>query len=126
VAAGSWLEWWTAERLVALAAVGQLVVLVAAARYSRRQVDEARELREAEARRREAEARPHVIIDLEPERPPFIYLVVTNVAGRWPAMCGSRSIRPSSPPRIRGGDSQSARSRCSPPASQRWHLVSVT
>jgi hypothetical protein len=31
------------------------------------------------ARRREAEARPHVIIDLEPERPPFIYLVVMNL-----------------------------------------------
>jgi hypothetical protein len=74
-----WLQWWTAERVVALVTAGQLVVLVLAARYARRHVDEARELREAEARRREAEARPHVIIDLEPERPPFIYLVVANL-----------------------------------------------
>jgi hypothetical protein len=63
----SWLEWWTAERVVALATMCQLVVLVAAALYARAQVQqvraqvqEARDLREAEARRREAEARPYV------------------------------------------------------------------
>jgi transcriptional regulator of nitric oxide reductase len=41
VAAG-WLEWWTAERVVALATTGQLLVLVAAALYARAQVQEAR------------------------------------------------------------------------------------
>lgn len=82
----SWLEWWTAERVVALATMGQLVVLVAAALYARAQVQqvraqvqEARDLREAEAQRREAEARPYVVMDFEPEVPPLLYLVVTNL-----------------------------------------------
>jgi hypothetical protein len=75
----SWLEWWTAERVVALATAGQLAVLLIAAWYARRQVAEARELRKAEARRREAEARPYVVVDFEPEVPPLLYLVVTNL-----------------------------------------------
>jgi hypothetical protein len=44
-------------------------------------VAEARELRKAEARRREAEARPYVVVDFEPEVPPLLHLVVTNL--RW-------------------------------------------
>jgi len=75
----SWLAWWTAERVVALATAGQLAVLLIAAWYARRQVAEARELRKAEARRRETEARPYVVVDFEPEVPPLLYLVVTNL-----------------------------------------------
>lgn len=71
VAAG-WLEWWTVERVVALATTGQLLVLVAAALYARAQVREARELRRDEAR-------PYVVVDLEPDRPPFMNLVVANL-----------------------------------------------
>jgi hypothetical protein len=88
----SGLEWWTAERVVALATMGQLVVLVAAALYARAQVQqvraqvqEARDLREAEARRREAEARPYVVMDFEPEVPPLLYLVVTNLGRTMPS-----------------------------------------
>jgi hypothetical protein len=71
IAAG-WLEWWTAERVVALATTGQLLVLVAAALYARAQVREARELRKDEAR-------PYVVVDFEPDRPPFMNLVVANL-----------------------------------------------
>jgi len=39
------LEWWSADRLVA-AAVGQLIILIAAALFARAQVREARVLRE--------------------------------------------------------------------------------
>ena len=74
------LEWLSAERLVAAAAVGQLAVLVFAARYARNQVAEARRLREAGQRLQEAEARPYVVVDFElGDRPPFINLVVTNL-----------------------------------------------
>jgi hypothetical protein len=79
VAAVEWLEWWTAERIIALSTAGQLLVLVVAALYARAQVREARELRKAEARRREAEARPYVVVDFEPEVPPLLYLVVSNL-----------------------------------------------
>jgi hypothetical protein len=78
----SWLSvgWLSAERLVAAAAIGQLAVLILAARYARNQVAEARRLREAGQQLQEAEARPYVIVDFElGDRPPFIYLVVTNL-----------------------------------------------
>ena len=68
----SWLEWWTAERVIALAAVGQLVVLVAAALFARAQVREARELRAEQAR-------PFVVVDFELDRRPLINLVVANL-----------------------------------------------
>jgi hypothetical protein len=86
VAAG-WLEWWTVERVVALATTGQLLVLVAAALYARAQVREARELRRDEAR-------PYVVVDLEPDRPPFMNLVVANL-GRTMA----RNVRIETDPR---------------------------
>jgi hypothetical protein len=66
-----WLQWWTAERVVALATAGQLLVLVAAALYARAQVKEARELRQEQAR-------PFVVVDFEPEQSPFVELVVAN------------------------------------------------
>jgi hypothetical protein len=66
------LEWLSVERLVAAAAVGQLAVLVIAARYARSQVDEARELRKEQAR-------PFVVVDFEPEQSPFVNLVVANL-----------------------------------------------
>jgi hypothetical protein len=72
VDAVSWLEWWTAERVIALAAVGQLVVLVAAALFARAQVREARELRAEQAR-------PFVVVDFELDRRPLINLVVANL-----------------------------------------------
>jgi hypothetical protein len=46
LAAVDWLEWWTAGRVVAAAAVAQLVVVGWAALYARGQVREARTLRE--------------------------------------------------------------------------------
>jgi hypothetical protein len=67
-----WLEWLSAERLVAAAAVGQLAVLAYAARYARNQVAEARELRKEQAR-------PFVVVDFEPEEPPFVNLVIANL-----------------------------------------------
>lgn len=67
-----WLEWLSVERLVAAAAVGQLAVLAYAARYARNQVAEARELRKEQAR-------PFVVVDFEPEEPPFVNLVITNL-----------------------------------------------
>jgi hypothetical protein len=95
--------WWTAERLTAAAIVGQLVVfagqlavLVAAAWYAsnqvkgiRDQVDEARELRESQARQaqelreaerelRKDETRPYVVVDFERDRAPLVNLVVAN------------------------------------------------
>jgi hypothetical protein len=74
------LSWLSAERLVAAAALGQLAVLVFAARYARNQVEEARRLREAGQQLQEAEARPYVVVDFElGDRPPFINLVVTNL-----------------------------------------------
>jgi len=74
------LSWLSAERLVAAAALGQLAVLVLAARYARNQVEEARRLREAGQQLQEAEARPYVVVDFElGDRPPFINLVVTNL-----------------------------------------------
>jgi hypothetical protein len=66
------LDWMSAERVVALATMGQLVVLVVAALYARAQVREARELREDQAR-------PFVVVDFEPWERPWINLVVTNV-----------------------------------------------
>ena len=72
MAALSWLEWWTAERVVAVATMGQLLVLVAAALFARAQVREARELRKDEAR-------PYVVVDFEPDRVPFVNLVVANL-----------------------------------------------
>lgn len=77
-----WLpvEWLSAERLVAAAALGQLAVLIFAARYARNQVEEARRLREAGQQLQEAEARPYVMLDFElGDRPPFINLVVANL-----------------------------------------------
>ena len=68
----SWLEWWTTERVVALATGGQLVVLLFAVVYARRQVREARELREEQAR-------PFVVVDFEPDRVPFMNLAVANL-----------------------------------------------
>ena len=47
-------------------------MLVAAALYARAQVKEARELRRDEAR-------PYVVVDFEPDRPPFMNLVVANL-----------------------------------------------
>jgi hypothetical protein len=74
------LEWLSAERLVAAAALGQLAVLILAARYARNQVAEARRLREAGQALQEAEARPYVVVDFElGDRPPFINLVVANL-----------------------------------------------
>jgi hypothetical protein len=67
-----WLEWWSAERLVAAAAVGQLGVLLAAAWYARNQVAEARELRKEQAR-------PFVVVDFEPDRVPFVNLAIANL-----------------------------------------------
>lgn len=69
----------TADRVAAAAMVGQFLVLVVAAllagrqvRGIRAQVDEARELRLAQAR-------PFVVVDFELERPPFMYLVIANL-----------------------------------------------
>jgi hypothetical protein len=69
----------TAERVAAVAMVGQFLILVVAARYAgrqvkgiRAQVDEARELRLAQAR-------PFVVVDFEPEQHPFMNLVVANL-----------------------------------------------
>jgi hypothetical protein len=70
--AADWLQSWTAERVVALATAGQLLVLVAAALYARAQVKEARELRQEQAR-------PFVVVDFEPEQSPFMELVVANL-----------------------------------------------
>jgi hypothetical protein len=68
-----WLvDWVSAERVVALATMGQLVVLIVAALYARAQVREARELRKDEAR-------PYVVVDFEPDRVPFVNLVVANL-----------------------------------------------
>jgi hypothetical protein len=67
-----WLEWLSAERLVAAAAVGQLGVLVLAARYAWNQVAEARELRKEQAR-------PFVVVDFEPDRVPFVNLAIANL-----------------------------------------------
>jgi hypothetical protein len=72
VARLEWLEWWTAGRVVAAAAVAQLVVVGWAALYARGQVREARTLREEQAR-------PFVVVDVEPERRPFMNLVVANL-----------------------------------------------
>ena len=67
------LEWWSADRLVAAAAVGQLIILIAAALFARAQVREARVLREDQAR-------PFVVVDLEPaQSPPLLILVVANL-----------------------------------------------
>jgi hypothetical protein len=66
------LGWLSAERVVAIAAVGQLLVLVAAALYARAQVREARTLREEQAR-------PFVVVDFEMGNPPIMYLVVANL-----------------------------------------------
>jgi len=52
------LAWPSAERVVGLGAIGQLVVLVVAALYARSHVREARELREDQAR-------PFVVLDFE-------------------------------------------------------------
>jgi hypothetical protein len=82
----SWLEWWTAERVIALAAVGQLVVLVAAALFARAQVREARELRAEQAR-------PFVVVDFELDRRPLINLVVANLGKTMAATCASPSTR---------------------------------
>lgn len=60
----------TANTLLALAALGQLAVLAAAAIFAWRQVSEARTAREVQVR-------PYVAIDLHVERT-IIYLVVTN------------------------------------------------
>ena len=74
------LSWLSVERLVAAAALGQLAVLVLAARYARNQVEEARRLREAGQQLQEAEARPYVVVDFElGARTPFINLVVANL-----------------------------------------------
>lgn len=84
------LGWLSAERVVAVAAVGQLVVFVFAALYARAQVREARtlresqalqaqELREAERELRKDEARPYVVVDFERERAPFVNLVIANL-----------------------------------------------
>jgi hypothetical protein len=47
------------------------------------QVLQARTLRESQARQareiREAEARPYVVVDFEPEEPPFVNLVIANL-----------------------------------------------
>jgi hypothetical protein len=68
-----WLvDWVSAERVVALATMGQLVVLIVAALYARAQVREARELRKDEAR-------PYVVVDFEPDWVPFVNLVVANL-----------------------------------------------
>lgn len=67
-----WLEWLSAERLVAAAAVGQFVVLVVAALVAGFQVREARRLREDQAR-------PFVVVDLEPGPRPLLNLVVANL-----------------------------------------------
>jgi hypothetical protein len=69
---GGLLTWPSAERVVALGAIGQLVVLVVAALYARAQVREARELREDQAR-------PFVVLDFEMGHPPLMYLVVANL-----------------------------------------------
>jgi hypothetical protein len=66
------LEWWSAERLVAAGAVGQLVILVAAALYARAQVREARVLREDQAR-------PFVVVDFDISAPPTIRLAISNI-----------------------------------------------
>jgi hypothetical protein len=66
------LDWLSAERVVALATMGQLIVLVVAALYARAQVREARELRKDEAR-------PYVMVDFEPDRSPLVNLVVANL-----------------------------------------------
>jgi hypothetical protein len=72
LAAVDWLEWWTAGRVVATAAVAQLVVVGWAALYARSQVREARTLREEQAR-------PFVVVDLERWDQPFVNLVVANL-----------------------------------------------
>jgi hypothetical protein len=64
--------WWTAERVVALATAGQLLVLILAAFYAGAQVREARKLRQEQAR-------PFVVVDFEPEQSPFVELVVANL-----------------------------------------------
>jgi hypothetical protein len=66
------LGWLSAERVVAVAAVGQLVVLVAAALYARAQVREARDLREEQAR-------PFVVVDFDISAPPTIRLAISNI-----------------------------------------------
>ena len=65
-------SWWSTERVVALAAVGQLVILVGAAAVAGYQAWEARRLRKDQAR-------PFVVVDFEPERPPFMNLVIKNL-----------------------------------------------
>lgn len=50
----------------------QLVVLVAAAIFARRQLNEAKQLREEQTR-------PFVVLDLESEEPPFFFLAVKNI-----------------------------------------------
>ena len=70
--AASWIDWWTANRVAAAAATGQLLVLVLAALYARAQVREARNLRQDQAR-------PFVVVDFEPEQSPFMNLVVANL-----------------------------------------------
>jgi hypothetical protein len=78
------LEWWSAGRLVAAAAVGQFAILAFAAWYARKQVNEARELRKEQALHarelREAEARPYVVVDFEPDLAlaPCVNLVIAN------------------------------------------------
>jgi hypothetical protein len=71
VVAATWLDWWTANRVAAAAATGQLLVLVLAALYARAQVREARKLRQDQAR-------PSVVVDFEPEQSPCMNLVVAN------------------------------------------------
>jgi hypothetical protein len=70
--AASWLEWWTAERAVAFATMGQLLVLLVAALVAGFQVREARRLREDQAR-------PFVVVDFQVTRPPEIRLAITNL-----------------------------------------------
>ena len=55
-----------------LAAVGQLMILVGAAAVAGYQAWEARRLRKEQAR-------PFVVVDFEPERPPVMNLVITNL-----------------------------------------------
>jgi hypothetical protein len=63
---------WTAADWAAIAACGQLFVLVVAVIVARRQLGEARTLRIEEHR-------PRVVIDFELTEPPFIFLSITNL-----------------------------------------------